>query len=221
MFSGGDGSVDIVDVTIHAAMSLMGTVSYADASYTHQGWISDDRNYLYVNDELDGIQRTLIFNVSDLNNPFFVDEFTTGLSSVDHNLYYRDGFIFEANYTSGLRIFDACDPESPVEVGFFDTFPPNNGNGFSGAWSNYPFFPSGTVIVSDRSGGLFVLDVTDALAASDCCPEDCSNSDGIVGTRDLLALLAQWGTAGPCDIDGGGVSTSDLLALLAAWGACP
>ncbi|HHN78484.1 MAG TPA: hypothetical protein ENK11_07420, partial [Phycisphaerales bacterium] len=31
---------------------------------------------------------------------------------------------------------------------------------FNGAWSVYPFFPSGTVIVSDIERGLFILDVT-------------------------------------------------------------
>ncbi|MGH7178372.1 MAG: hypothetical protein ACREJC_13420, partial [Tepidisphaeraceae bacterium] len=29
--------------------------------------------------------------------------------------------------------------------------------GYHGAWNNYPFFPSGNVIVSDIDGGLFVL----------------------------------------------------------------
>ena len=44
---------------------------------------------------------------------------------------------------------------------------------------------------------------------------------GSVGTTDLLALLAQWGSVGSCDFDGGGVGTTDLLKLLANWGACP
>ncbi|MCH8807363.1 MAG: hypothetical protein IH986_14945, partial [Planctomycetes bacterium] len=35
-----------------------------------------------------------------------------------------------------------------------------NGGGFDGAWSVYPFFPSGTVIVSDMNRGLFILDVS-------------------------------------------------------------
>lgn len=54
------------------------------------------------------------------------------------------------------------------------------------------------------------------------CPEDLDHSGG-VGTADLLALLAAWGTdpGGPPDFDGSGsVGTADLLQLLAAWGPC-
>ena len=66
----------------------------------------------------------------------------------------------------------------------------------------------------------------------DGVPDECQpcevadiDNDGIVGTGDLLILLAQWGPCPPeCfgDIDGDGmVGTTDLLMLLAAWGACP
>ncbi len=55
------------------------------------------------------------------------------------------------------------------------------------------------------------------------CPWDLDNTN-VVGTADLLDLLAQWGTdpGGPPDFDGDGtVGILDLLALLANWGRCP
>ena len=53
------------------------------------------------------------------------------------------------------------------------------------------------------------------------CPWDLDMS-GSVGTGDLLALFAQWGTAGSADFDGSGaVGTADLLILFANWGLCP
>jgi len=53
------------------------------------------------------------------------------------------------------------------------------------------------------------------------CPWDLDSS-GSVGTGDLLALFAQWGTNGPADFDeSGAVGTSDLLILFANWGPCP
>ena len=53
------------------------------------------------------------------------------------------------------------------------------------------------------------------------CPWDLDSS-GNVNTSDLLALFAQWGTAGPADFDESGyVNTSDLLILFANWGPCP
>ncbi len=53
------------------------------------------------------------------------------------------------------------------------------------------------------------------------CPWDCGgDNDGNVGIIDFLALLAQWGGPGSCDVDGGGVGISDFLNLLANWGPC-
>ena len=52
------------------------------------------------------------------------------------------------------------------------------------------------------------------------CPWDLDES-GVVDTLDLLALFAQWGTAGSADFDeSGAVDTLDLLALFANWGPC-
>ena len=54
------------------------------------------------------------------------------------------------------------------------------------------------------------------------CPFDCGgDNDDNVGVIDFLALLAQWGGPGSCDVDGGGVGISDFLNLLANWGDCP
>jgi hypothetical protein len=44
-----------------------------------------------------------------------------------------------------------------MEIAFFDTFPVSDAAIFDGAWSVYPYFPSGTIIVSDISNGLFIL----------------------------------------------------------------
>jgi hypothetical protein len=56
-------------------------------------------------------------------------------------------------------VFDASVPEALREVAHFDTFlaPAANSAGTNGAWGVYPFFPSGTVVISDISNGLFVL----------------------------------------------------------------
>ena len=227
VFAGWDGRLDIVDVTDKSNMFLVGQTSYPSPGYTHQGWLTADRQYLYVSDEVDNIARTTIIDVSDLSNPTFISDFTTGLDSTDHNLYVRDGFIFEANYTSGLRVFNACDPVNPVEVGYFDTYPANNDPGFSGAWSNYPFFPSGTVIVSDRVGGLFVLDVSQAIGGGCGGCEADFDGDNVVGVKDLLFLLGVWGPCPPkedcpADFDDtGDIGVKDLLFLLGAWGPCP
>ena len=66
--------------------------------------------------------------------------------------------MYQSNYDGGLRVFDITDVENPVEVGYFDTVPVGeNGPGFGGSWSNYPYFKSGIIIVSSSNEGLFIL----------------------------------------------------------------
>ena len=154
--NGGTG-LDIYDVTVKSNMFRLSRTTYPNLSYCHQGWLSEDRSYLYVNDETDGVNETLVFDVTDLSNPVLVNTYSAGVGATDHNLYVKDGIIYEAEYHAGLRIFDASDPVNPVQIGWFDTYPENDGGGFDGAWGVYPFFASGTVIVSDIDRGLFVL----------------------------------------------------------------
>ena len=172
MFSGGeDRGLEIWDVTNKNSVTLVRRVSYPFVGYCHQSWISSDYKYLYVNDELDEdsfpgqvpLTRTLVFDVSVLETADLVSTFSTNKTSIDHNLYWKNDFIFEGNYTTGINVFDATtNPLSPTLRGFFDTYPSNNNPTFNGLWSNYPFFPSGTVIGGDINRGLFIWDVSEA-----------------------------------------------------------
>jgi choice-of-anchor B domain-containing protein len=103
--------------------------------------------------------RTHVFDVFDLDTPVYVFAYEAATASIDHNLYVRGNRVFEANYTSGLRVLEIGDLANNelTEVAFFDTFPESDATDFSGAWSVYPHLPSGTVIVSDIANGLFIL----------------------------------------------------------------
>ncbi len=182
-FSEGRG-FEIIDVTNKSSMVLLGSSTYPLLGYCHQGWTSADRQYIYLNDEFDearnGINtRTLVFDITDLENPTLVDTFTSGSTSVDHNLYVHEGFIFQANYTSGLRIFNAnVDQVNPPQVGFFDTYPSDDNPNYAGAWSTFPYYPSGNVIISDRSRGLFVVDPSEALGSGEITCDDIKKFKG-------------------------------------------
>ena len=66
--------------------------------------------------------------------------------------------MYEANYRAGLRILEANYRRSrATEVGFFDVYPTDDQPEFNGAWSNYPFFTSGVVVISGIEEGLFVV----------------------------------------------------------------
>ena len=81
----------------------------------------------------------------------------------DHNLYVRGNRIFAANYSTGLRVLEFGDlaEEEIEEIAWFDTYPDNDGPALDGAWSVYPYLPSGTILVSDIRRGLFVLSMED------------------------------------------------------------
>ena len=171
-YNGGidETGLDILDVTNKQNIVSLARRFWPQPGYSHQGWLSPDRTYFYVGDELDeqeyGIGTTThVFNVADLLNPVYVGAFTNDVPATGHNMYTRGNLIFQANYRSGMRVFDATDPVNPVETAYFDTFPSSNSNNFNGLWSVYPYFPSGTVIGSDLERGLFVWHVGDPLLA--------------------------------------------------------
>lgn len=153
---GGTG-IDIYDVTDKNNMFRLSRTTYPNLSFAHQCWSDESRNYLYINDELNGINETVIFDISNLESPTVAGTYSSGVEAIDHNLFVHDGFIYEAEYTAGLRIFDASDPLNPVQDGWFDTYPPSDAAATFGAWSNYPFLPSGIVLISTKDVGLVVV----------------------------------------------------------------
>jgi len=157
-------ALSIADVTDKDAPVAISMATYPNVGYTHQGWFDEEQRYFYMNDELDEMQglvertRTLVWDLADLDDPVLVKEHLGTQPSIDHNLYIRDDLMYQSNYMSGLRILDISDRENPVEVAFFDTVPyGDNSPSFGGSWSNYPYFASGTIVVTSGSEGLFVL----------------------------------------------------------------
>ncbi|WP_026377092.1 choice-of-anchor B family protein [Aestuariibacter salexigens] len=135
---------------------------YPNSRYTHSGWWSEDKQYVFVHDEIDeqsfGLNTTLnIFDISSLTNPVLVGTWSGPTRAIDHNGFVRGNRYYMSNYTRGLTILDISDPANPIEVGFFDTFPSSDGASFNGAWGVYPYLPSGTILVSDIQGGLYIL----------------------------------------------------------------
>jgi choice-of-anchor B domain-containing protein len=163
----GSNSFSVVDMTNKSSPSRISLTTYAGARYSHQGWLTEDQRYFLVGDELDeqGFghrTRTYIFDVSDLDMPRDLGFYESTSSATDHNMYTHDGAVFQANYTSGLRILDTADIADGTlnEIGFFDSLPRSDSTAFDGAWSVYPYLPSGNLLLNGRHG-LFVLRFND------------------------------------------------------------
>lgn len=165
--------LSVADVTDKANPVAVSIASYPNVGYVHQGWFDEEHRYFYMQDELALMQglidhtRTVIFDVSDLEDPQVVGEFFFDTRAVSHNLYIRGELMFEANYSSGLRIVDISDRENPVEVGWIDTAPTHAAEPmFEGAWSTYPYFRNGVVSVSSIGEGLFLVRFRDPRPVS-------------------------------------------------------
>ncbi len=157
-------ALSIADVSDKSNPVAISRAAYPNPGYTHQGWLTDDHRFFFMNDELDELNgtadhtRTIIWDISDLDDPQLVAEHMGTQESSDHNLYITGNLMYQSNYKSGLRILDVTDPANPVEVAYFDTVAAgDNSAGMGGSWSNYPFFESGMVIVTSGSEGLFVV----------------------------------------------------------------
>lgn len=159
-----ENAITIVDISDKSNPILISSISYENVRYTHQGWFTEDYKYFIVGDELDelsygGNTRTLIFNLTDLDNPSLSFEYFGTTPAIDHNGYTVGDSYFLANYRAGMREIDISQIESKLmtEVGYFDTYPENDNPNFTGAWSVYPYFESENIVISDIWNGLFVV----------------------------------------------------------------
>jgi choice-of-anchor B domain-containing protein len=155
--TGGGLSIGVVDVTDKANPVTLSLTDYPNAAFSHQGWLLDGHRYYVHNSESttrtpQGLE---ILDMADLTDPQHIGFFATPAQSTHHNLYQRGRYLFQSNYSSGLRVYDTRNIADGVleEVGFFDVYPPHDEPGFSiGSWSNYPFFDSGVVAVHGYQG---------------------------------------------------------------------
>ena len=163
-FGANETALSIADVTDKSNPVAVSSATYPNPSYVHQGWVSEDHRFFFVNDEgdeLDGTvtgTRTLVWDIEDLDDPVLAKEHIGETAASDHNLYVRGQLMYQSNYVSGLRILDISDPANPREVGYFDSVPVgDNSPGYAGSWSNYPFFESGVIVFTSMREGLFVV----------------------------------------------------------------
>lgn len=243
-FASNEDSLTVVDVTDKANPVLLSKATYPQRGYAHQGWLTPDHEYFLLGDETDeqnfGINtRTLIFDVRDLLDARHIGSHFHSTLASDHNLYTLGHFVYEANYLAGLRILDTLDVANGnlTEVAYFDIDPGVDTDGFSGAWSVYPYFASGVLAVSHRETGLYLLRANheradlavDVAVSPDPAIQGRSlfyeiavdnlgpvGATGVTLTDDLPAgttFVAATPSQGSCS-ENGGVVTCDLGSVL-------
>lgn len=179
-FNFNEDALTIVDISRRAQPRQLSRTTYNGATYTHQGWVTEDHKYLLLDDELDEQEKngpaadqhttTYIVDIQDLANPIFRGVYKSPQKSIDHNQYILDGISYQSNYGSGLRMVNVSSINSDdsgagfAEIGFFDVRPEDDAQGgeasFHGAWSVFNYFNSGNLLVNSIERGLFSLRYT-------------------------------------------------------------
>jgi choice-of-anchor B domain-containing protein len=165
LLASNEDTLTLWDVTSKTSPVQLSRTTYSGRGYTHQGWLTEDHRFFFLNDELDEqnlghTTRTRVFSAANLTSVALLGFYSGPTSAIDHQLFVKGRFVYESNYTAGLRILDttnAANPSTITQAAFFDVHPANNNPTFNGTWANYPFFASGTVVVNSIERGLFVL----------------------------------------------------------------
>jgi len=157
--------IDILDVTNKASITAVTPrITWPSGQYGHQCTLSADKTRLYLNDELyvpnlGGSTINHVFDIANLGSsaPTFLGTFTNGNSAIPHNEYTEGNLLYQAAYTSGVRVYDlGQSATNPPEIAWFDTRTADDNPTFNGLWNVYPFHPGGVVTGSDLESGLFV-----------------------------------------------------------------
>jgi choice-of-anchor B domain-containing protein len=202
-FDFNEDNFQIWDKTQNSAPSRLSTTSYPKVSYVHSGWYTEDKQVVLVHDELDemdyGLNSTVrLFELSDFGSPSLLSTWTGPTGAIDHNGFVRGNRYYMSNYTRGVTVLDISDTSNPVDIGFFDTFPVSDNTSFNGAWGVYPYLPSGVVLVSDISSGLYIV--------RDNTVQPSQGS----ASFDALTYLVEEGESATISVDRNGGSAGDV-----------
>ena len=202
-FDFNEDNFQIWDKTQNSAPARLSTTSYPKVSYVHSGWYTEDKQVVLVHDELDemdyGLNSTVrLFELSDFGSPSLLSTWTGPTGAIDHNGFVRGNRYYMSNYTRGVTVLDISDTSNPVDIGFFDTFPVSDNTSFNGAWGVYPYLPSGVVLVSDISSGLYIV--------RDNTVQPSQGS----ASFDALTYLVEEGESATISVDRNGGSVGDV-----------
>ncbi|MFK7742752.1 MAG: LVIVD repeat-containing protein [Planctomycetota bacterium] len=186
-----NGDLRIWDMSTFPPTTL--SDSPTPGNFTHNAWPNAAGTLCVTTDEVNGgVIR--IFDISNKSNPVPLSTFTPNTNSIPHNAFIVGDKVHVSWYTEGYRCIDISDPNNPVEVASYDTWSGSSG-GFNGCWGVYPFLPSGNILASDVSTGLYVLRPGNASftkfgqgclgSATAACPELNPGGGSLTGsTRD-------------------------------------
>lgn len=132
---------------------------YPAKGYCHSGAFSEDKNYLFMADEVPTDLPMKIVDIKDPQNINFIDTFRSNKGFTAHNPFVRGHYLYVSYYEDGVQIWDIQDPTHPFKVAYFDTYPDtiDPASPYHGCWNVYPYFGDKLVVAIDRKYGLYTL----------------------------------------------------------------
>lgn len=167
-FIGSDERYNIVDVTDKSQPTFLANppIPTVDGMHmAHQPLLTPDQRYMLFEDKMDemhGPTHTYIFDVSDLNSPRYIGVHVHETNATDHNMFIKNGFVYQSNFEAGLRVFNLTQIAQAdlVEYAYFDTNPEDDTNNVNrGAYGLYPWWDDDIVTLSTIENGLFIVQV--------------------------------------------------------------
>jgi hypothetical protein len=157
IYASSEDTYDVVDVSDKSNPQLVSQSAALPGIYAHSGWLTEDKRYFVACEEFN-VRDVTVWDLQDRTSwNLVVPTWQMPENTPTHNVFIRGQYAYMSYYKDGFVCLDVSDPTNPVYVGRYDTYPSTSGT-YEGAWGCYPFFPSGNVIISDISTGLYVLD---------------------------------------------------------------
>ncbi|MDF1543804.1 MAG: choice-of-anchor B family protein [bacterium] len=154
---GWDPSFSIWDLSNKFSPQLLTRVTVPTGGYVHNIWPTDDGKYCVTTEET-GFHTVKIWDIQDIGNVQLLGEYLAP-SNLAHNAQVTgNDRVHISHYESGVVVLDISDPNFPVEIGRYDTYPADESANFNGCWGVYQYTPSGKVYASNMDGTLHILE---------------------------------------------------------------
>ena len=157
----------IFDVRDAANTVLLSAITppYPANAYNHSSWLDSSGKYILFCDETPEGVGMKIYDLREINNPRIVGN-PFKESGSPHNACWKGRYAYVSMYYGGVQVYDLQDKVNPKITAYYDTYPQTYSNGYRGCWGVWPFLPSGIILASDMTNGLFLLRTTARLAAN-------------------------------------------------------
>lgn len=155
-YASAEDTYDVVDVSNKSNPVLVSKSAALPGIYAHSGWLTEDKRYFIACEEFN-VRDVTVWDLQDRSSwNLIVPQWQSSGNTPVHNVFVKGNYAHISYYKDGYIILDISNPFSPQLAGRYDTYPGNTGT-YEGAWGAYPYLPSGNMLISDISTGLWIF----------------------------------------------------------------